>query len=49
MEIGRLPKPHQIQVYRMRSASLVRLGSIGSAAADLGRVAELKPTDAKAR
>ena len=49
LEIGRLPKPHQIQVYRMRSASLVRLGSIGSAAADLGRVAELKPTDAKAR
>ncbi len=49
LNIGSLPKPHQILVYQMRSASLVRLGSIGSAAADLGRVAELKPTDAKAR
>ena len=49
LNIGSLPKPHQILVYQMRSASLVRLGSIGSAAAALGRVAELKPTDAKAR
>ena len=49
LSIGSLPKLHQILVYQMRSASLVRLGSIGSAAADQGRVAELKPTDAKVR
>ena len=49
LNIGSLPKPHQILVYQMRGASHVRLGSIGSAAADLGRVAELKSTDPQAR
>ena len=49
LNIGSLPKAHQIQVYQMRSASHARLGGTGAAAADLGKVADLKPDDAKTR
>ncbi len=49
LNIGSLPKPHQILVYQMRSASQARLGNTRGAAADLGKVADLKPTDAKTR
>ena len=49
LNIGSLPKPHQVLVYQMRSASHARLGNTGDAAADLGRVANLKPSDAKTR
>ena len=48
LNIGSLPKPHQIQVYQMRSASHTRLGDTRGAAADLGKVADLKG-DAKSR
>jgi len=49
LNIGGLPANAQIQVYQMRGASYARLGNTGSAAADLGRVADLKPNDAAAR
>jgi Flp pilus assembly protein TadD len=49
LNVGRLPEPYQIQVYQMRSASQARLGNTGGAAADLGKVADLKPDDAKTR
>ena len=49
LDIGGLQKDAQIQVYQMRSASHARLGNTGSAAADLGKVADLKPDDARAR
>jgi tetratricopeptide (TPR) repeat protein len=49
LSIGSLPAKNQSQVYQMRSASYARLGNTGSAAADLGRVADLNPNDAKAR
>ncbi len=48
LNIGSLRKPHQIQVYQMRSASQARLGNTRGAAADLGKVADLKG-DAKSR
>ncbi|MDE2850706.1 MAG: tetratricopeptide repeat protein [Acidobacteriota bacterium] len=49
LNIGSLPAKNQSQVYQMRSASYARLGNTGSAAADLGRVADLNPSDAAAR
>ncbi len=49
LNIGGLPPKHQLQVYKMRGASYARLGNTGSAAADLGRVADLQPSDAEAR
>ena len=49
LNIGSLPKPYQIQVYQMRSASQARLGNTRGAAADLGKVADLKPSDAENR
>lgn len=49
LNIGSLPAKNQSQVYQMRSASYARLGNTGSAAADLGRVADLNPSDAGAR
>ncbi len=49
LNIGSLPKGHQILVYQMRSASQARLGNTRGAAADLGKVADLKPNDAKSR
>ncbi len=49
LNIGSLPKGHQIQVYQMRSASQARLGNTRGAAADLGKVADLKSDDAKTR
>ena len=49
LNIGSLPPKNQSQVYQMRSASYARLGNTGSAAADLGRVADLNPSDAEAR
>ncbi len=48
LNVGSLAEPHQIQVYQMRSASQARLGNTRGAAADLGRVADLKG-DAKSR
>ncbi len=48
LNVGSLPEPHQIQVYQMRSASQARLGNTRGAAADLGKVADLKG-DAKTR
>ena len=49
LNIGALPANIQIGVYETRGASYARLGNTGSAAADLGRVADLKPSDAAAR
>lgn len=49
LNVGSLPKPYQVQVYQMRSASQARLGNMRGAAADLGKVADLKPDDAKTR
>ena len=49
LNIGGLPKNAQIQVYQMRGASHARLGNTGSAATDLGRLADLQPDDAEAR
>ena len=49
LNIGGLPANIQVGVYETRGASYARLGNTGSAAADLGRVADLKPSDAKAR
>ncbi len=49
LNIGSLPEPHQILVYQMRSASQARLGNTRGAAADLGKVADLKPSDAETR
>lgn len=48
LNVGSLPEPRQIQVYQMRSASHARLGNTRGAAADLGKVADLKG-DAKSR
>jgi tetratricopeptide (TPR) repeat protein len=44
-----LPPTFQGRAYQLRSACHARLGGTRSAASDLGRVADLKPTDAKAR
>ncbi|MXX62056.1 MAG: tetratricopeptide repeat protein [Holophagales bacterium] len=49
LDIGSLPKQAQIQVYQRRGRSHAKLGNTGSAAVDLGRVADLKPGDARAR
>jgi len=49
LNIGGLPANIQVGVYETRGASYARLGNTGSAAADLGRVADLKPSDAGAR
>ncbi len=49
LQIGSLPAKNQVQVYQMRGASYAQLGNTGSAAADLGRVADLKSSDARAR
>jgi len=49
LDIGSLPKQAQIQVYQRRGRSHAKLGNTGSAAVDFGRVADLKPGDAKAR
>ena len=49
LNVGSLPASHQIQVYQMRSASYARLGNTRAAAADLGKVADLKSDDAKTR
>ncbi|MCY3965527.1 MAG: tetratricopeptide repeat protein [Acidobacteria bacterium] len=49
LNVGSLPAGHQIQVYQMRSASYARLGNTRAAAADLGKVADLKSDDAKTR
>lgn len=49
LNVGGLPAGHQIQVYQMRSASYARLGNTRAAAADLGKVADLKSDDAKTR
>lgn len=49
MNIGGLPAGAQISIYQMRSASQVRLGNTRAAAADLGKVADLKSDDARAR
>ena len=49
LNVGGLPEPHQILVYQMRSASQARLGNTRGAAADLGKVADLKSGDAKTR
>ncbi len=49
VDIGSLPDNVKVQVYQTRAASHARLGETGRAAADLGRVADLKPNDAKAR
>ena len=49
LNIGALPANIQVGVYETRGASYARLGNTGSAAADLGRVADLKPSDAAAR
>ena len=48
LNVGSLPEPHQILVYQMRSASQATLGNTRGAAADLGKVADLKG-DAKSR
>ncbi len=48
LNVGSLPTPHRIRVYQMRSASQARLGNTRGAAADLGKVADLKG-DAKSR
>ncbi len=48
LNVGSLPEPYQIQVYQMRSASQATLGNTRGAAADFGRVADLKG-DAKSR
>ncbi|MDE2691987.1 MAG: tetratricopeptide repeat protein [Acidobacteriota bacterium] len=49
LDIDSLPKQAQIQVYQRRGRSHAKLGNTGSAAVDFGRVADLKPGDAKAR
>lgn len=49
LNIGSLPPKNQSQIYQMRGASYTRLGNTGSAAADLGRVADLNSSDASAR
>ena len=49
LNIGSLALKKQSQVYQMRGASYARLGNTGSAAADLGRVADLNSSDAGAR
>lgn len=49
LNIGGLPANIQVGVYETRGASYARLGNTGSAAADFGRVADLKPSDAEAR
>lgn len=49
MNIGGLPAGVQTSIYQMRSASQVRLGNTRAAAADLGKVADLKSDDASAR
>lgn len=49
LDIGSLPKQARIQVYQRRGRSHAKLGNTGSAAVDLGRVADLKPGDARAR
>ncbi len=48
LNVGGLPEPHQILVYQMRSASQATLGNTRGAAADFGKVADLKG-DAKSR
>lgn len=48
LNVGSLPEPHQIQVYQMRGASQAMLGNTRGAAADLGKIADLKG-DAKSR
>ncbi len=49
LDIGGLPANTRTQVYQMRGASYARLGNTGRAAADLGKVADLKSGDAAAR
>lgn len=49
MERGKVPKEVQVQIHMMRAASHARLGDTANAAADLGRVADLKPDDATTR
>lgn len=49
LNIGSLPPKNQSQIYQMRGASYAQLGNTGSAAADLGRVADLNSSDAGAR
>ena len=49
LNIGGLPAGAQISLYQMRGASHARLSNTRAAAADLGRVADLKSSDAKAR
>ena len=49
LNVGSLPASHQILVYQMRSASQATLGNTRGAAADLGKVADLKSDDAKTR
>lgn len=49
LNIGGLPANIQVGIYETRGASYARLGNTGSAAADLGRVADLRPSDAAAR
>lgn len=49
LNIGSLPASHQVQLYQMRSAAHAQLGNTRAAAADQGKVADLKPDDAKTR
>ncbi len=49
LNIGSLPASHQVQVYQMRSAAHAQLGNTRAAAADQGKVADLKSDDAKTR
>ena len=49
LDIEALPQRFQEQAYKLRGACHSRLGGTRSAASDLGRVADLNPTDAVAR
>lgn len=49
LDIEALPRTFQERAYKLRGACHARLGGTRSAASDLGRVADLNPTDAKAR